>query len=361
MLDAAETLASFMVDGIPDWIRFQSTIGPIVAKGAARFGRVRAYGEMVNLLWEQGNLEATLALEEMWNSLAKTYSFSLLCAYLLGNFNQVAHHGPLNDVCKSHSHVIPSEEYTRLNDPQDALRMIAHLQQKARALQTEVEERRRAVQARDEFISIASHELRTPLTSMLLQIQSTLRSLPKRALSEDENFAQRRKLEQSTRRLSRLVEELLDMARISAGKFVLNREMMDLSEVVREAVDTVRPPAVHVETEPARGNWDRSRLLQVAINLLSNAAKYGEGEPIHVSVTNGSRARLTVADQGVGMTPELLSRVFLPFARGNGRQHPGGLGLGLYICRQIVESHGGSITVASTPGTGATFTVELPL
>jgi signal transduction histidine kinase len=109
------------------------------------------------------------------------------------------------------------------------------------------------------------------------------------------------------------------------------------------------------------GLWDRARLEQVVTNLLSNAVKYGRGQPIEVAVMGADdRARLVVRDQGIGIAPEHLSRIFERFERAVSAHNYGGLGLGLYIVRQIVEAHGGAIHVTSTPGEGSTFVVDLP-
>jgi signal transduction histidine kinase len=110
------------------------------------------------------------------------------------------------------------------------------------------------------------------------------------------------------------------------------------------------------------GQWDRARIEQVIDNLLGNATKYGAGKAVHVQVrADGERARLTVRDEGVGIEPEALPKIFDKFERAVSARHFGGLGLGLFIARQIVESHGGTIRAASEPGQGATFIVELPL
>lgn len=139
LLDAADTLEKFMVDGMPDASRFFNTIGPFivgataVAEGATR--RVAAYGEMVALLWERGELEAAMRLEDLWNDLAKQHSFTLLCAYPISGFSQEEHGNPFMRICAQHSSVIPGESYTGLDTEVERLRNIAHLQQKAQTLE----------------------------------------------------------------------------------------------------------------------------------------------------------------------------------------------------------------------------------
>jgi len=113
---------------------------------------------------------------------------------------------------------------------------------------------------------------------------------------------------------------------------------------------------------PVLGQWDPMRIEQVMLNLLSNAAKFGAGKPIAVRIARlESHVRLSVTDHGIGVEPSLQARIFDPFERAVSAKHYGGLGLGLYICRRIVEAHGGSIRVESRPDSGATFVVELPL
>ena len=232
-----------------------------------------------------------------------------------------------------------------------------------------------AIRVRDEFLSIASHELKTPLTALQLQLQSVLRgwrqllradSSPKPPL---ERFTQ--SLEVSDRqvsRLARLVNDLLDVARITSGRLTLAREELDLGELVREvaarfgpALSTVGCTILAPRDSRAAGSWDRLRLEQVVTNLLSNALKYGEANPLEIEVsTQPGEASLVVRDRGMGIPREALSRIFDRFERVSPTHAPGGLGLGLYITRQIVEAHGGAIAASSEIGAGSTFTVRLP-
>ncbi|BDG10539.1 sensor histidine kinase [Anaeromyxobacter paludicola] len=226
-----------------------------------------------------------------------------------------------------------------------------------------------AVKARDEFLSIASHELRTPLTSLELQ----LALLQRRALaSEPGDERARSGLESAlrqVRRLERLVGELLDVSRIQAGKLQLARERVDLGEVARAvaarfAAELERSGiALDVVVEPGVvGEWDGERLDRVVSNLLANAIKYAPGgaATLRVDRLPDGRGRLQLQDDGPGIPPEVQERIFERFERADGRRGIAGLGLGLYIVRQIVEAHGGSVAVRSAPGQGATFVVELP-
>jgi len=169
-----------------------------------------------------------------------------------------------------------------------------------------------------------------------------------------------------THYVSRLVEDLLDMRQLSSSGKPMEIEDADLVELTRDAVERVRE---HVESTGAdvtfsastavRGRWDPVRIEQVVINLVNNAAKFGQGKPIAVSVEGrDDRALISVADQGIGIAAADLERIFERYERVS----PGskGLGLGLYVARQIVKAHGGRILVRSSVGSGATFTVELP-
>jgi signal transduction histidine kinase len=152
------------------------------------------------------------------------------------------------------------------------------------------------------------------------------------------------------------------------GRLELAREPADLSEIARDTVAHVRQEvertgsSLVLDLSPVPGAFDRSRLEQVITNLLANAAKFGQGKPISLHVdSDGVRARIRVIDRGIGISSEDQVRVFDRFERAVPAQHFGGLGLGLYIARQIVEAHGGDIRVESAPGAGTTFTVLLPL
>jgi PAS domain S-box-containing protein len=226
-----------------------------------------------------------------------------------------------------------------------------------------------AIRIRDEFLSIASHELKTPLTPLQLQLDSLAATLRNSALTSDKLNHRLETANRQTRRLTKLVENLLDVSRISAGRLSLDRERFDLSEITTEVAERFGADAaaagcqIAVHTDhPVVGQWDRLRLEQVVSNLLSNAIKYGAGKPIEVHVRQeGGAARLVVADQGIGISPEDSARIFGRFERAVPLRHYGGMGLGLYIARQIVDAHGGSIVVSSAPGRGSTFTVVLPL
>jgi signal transduction histidine kinase/PAS domain-containing protein len=232
-------------------------------------------------------------------------------------------------------------------------------------------EAREAIRLRDEFMSIASHELKTPLTPLSLKLQALARELARHT-----DAVPRRVVEsylvvgtRQVKKLSELVGDLLDVSRITAGRLRLELEDVDLDALVREVLARYEPQAVragstlHLEcgVPGLVGRWDRLRLEQVVTNLVDNAVKYGDGKPIHVRLeASGGRALLAVRDEGIGIAPEHLPRLFGRFERAVSERHYGGLGLGLYITRTLVEALGGQVRVESAPGQGSTFTVELP-
>ena len=229
-----------------------------------------------------------------------------------------------------------------------------------------------AIRARDEFLSMASHELRTPLTSIFLRIQGELRRMkrqPDYQAGRDEQQALLRAVNQQAVKLEHLVEAMLDVSRMTGGGTELDRQELDLGQTVRGAVAVLEDEAKRAGStlsleapDGIIGWWDPACVRQVVMALVSNAIKYGEGKPIAVVVTReGKQGRVVVQDQGIGITPENLGRIFERFEREVSARNYGGFGLGLWIARQVVEANGGTIHAESTLGQGSTFRVELPL
>jgi PAS domain S-box-containing protein len=260
---------------------------------------------------------------------------------------------------------------TPLRDAAGALRGFAKvtrdLHERRRLEQERVQlvEAKEAIQTRDEFLSIVSHELKTPLTALQLQLQI----LRERLQGTDPQLAARadRALRSGTR-LTDLVESLLDVSRIATGRFELNLESGDLAETVRIVGDRLSEAAlragcvVAVTAVPVPLSFDKLRMEQAITNLLSNAFKYGAGAPVQLNVrAEATDAVLEVRDHGPGIKTADMERIFARFERGVSSRHYGGLGLGLYVTRQIIEGHGGTVTAENCPPTGARFAVRLPL
>ncbi|HVY61792.1 MAG TPA: ATP-binding protein, partial [Planctomycetota bacterium] len=259
-----------------------------------------------------------------------------------------------------------------LGDPEAIrfVRTVAGQVGQAIALARAFADAQQAIRVRDDFLSVASHELKTPITSLQLGLQSLIRQVDRDPPGRPvEGVGERlRAVDRQVQRLTRLVDELLEISRLQSGAVNLDPEPLDLAAVVREVVarfehDIARsrsPVAVSAEGAVA-GRWDRLRVEQVVTNLLSNALRYGEGKPIALRLEDGGASvRIIVRDQGIGVSPEDQARIFERFERAVSLRHYGGFGLGLWIVRQIVDAMGGTVTLASVQGEGSTFTVELP-
>jgi PAS domain S-box-containing protein len=222
-----------------------------------------------------------------------------------------------------------------------------------------------AIRLRDEFLSVASHELKTPLTALQLQLQS----IHDRVRENELVVPRVERAMRSGERLAQLVETLLDVSRIATGHLTLQLETFELTEATREVVERLRDGATRAGCEltlavdgPIIGQWDRLRLEQILMNLLANSFKYAAGRPVLVSTSRiGEEAVIAVQDQGPGIPEGELSRVFERFERATSARQFGGLGLGLYVARQIAVAHGGTIDTHNVPGGGACFTVRLPI
>ena len=240
-----------------------------------------------------------------------------------------------------------------------------------------MEDLRRAVEVRDEFLSVASHELRTPLTALDLQIDFALRlsrGQTQGGLSAGETLLHQVgvKLERAARQVDRiaaLIDNLLDVTLMASGRLVLTQRRVDLTMLVEELVDRARESSerkcadIRVDAaDTVTGFWDPLLIESVVNNLLSNAIKFGAGRPIVVTVAAvDAKARVSVADHGIGIELEAQDRIFERFGRAVSERHYGGFGLGLWVARQAVEAHGGTIQVSSAFGSGSTFVVELPM
>jgi PAS domain S-box-containing protein len=479
-LDAAETLAQVMVDGEPDAARFGNVVGGVVAHAVKRHRHVRAFGEMVALLWADGKRDAALRLEGLWNQLMRTLPFSLLCAYPVAVLRNETESASWLGIWGEHSHVIPaanapellvdvrvprtlaleietqeqqrraSEAHARLaaivessddaiisktldgivtswnrgaerifgytavemigepiarlmpDDKRDDLapilaalrsgRRVDHFETErirkdgrriyvsltispvrdatgriigASKIARDVTERKQAERAKDEFLAMLGHELRNPLAA----VQSAIIAARLDASRRDQALEIARRQAQQLRRL---VDDLLDVARVSQGKISLRKKRLFLTSVVERAVDATRTQleerghtlSVSLPAE-MRLDADASRLEQVLVNLLTNAAKYTPpgGRIEIVAEPAGHEIALRVRDNGMGISPEMLPRVFELFSQADRSldRAQGGLGLGLALVRRLVELHGGRVAAHSAGcGKGAEFVVYLP-
>ena len=231
-------------------------------------------------------------------------------------------------------------------------------------------ELQRSLRMRDEFMSLVAHELRTPLNTLFLETQ--MRSLQLKrgnlpAFNPDQMNSMIKRDERQIKAMIRLIDDMLDVSRMKSGTLSIRPAKVELMALLERVVNDLSLQAaaaganvVLAAHHPVEGFWDEFRIEQVVVNLLTNAMRYGGGA-VEVSVYDeGCNVRIAVRDHGKGIAPDYIERIFEPYERGTKSGEPKGLGLGLYISRQLAVSHGGQLTVESTPGQGACFSLVLP-
>jgi len=390
-LDAAQTLSQFMIGQLPDRARFTDVVGGIIERAGRGRRELRAFGEMVALLWEAGNYEGAIRLEELWNDLQKTHSFSLFCAYPMKESDSAARVKPFTDICAHHTRIIPAESYMTLNNPDDRLGQIVELQRRSKWLEAEVKERERtekrlrislqaeqtaraqaetASRMKDEFLGTVSHELRTPLNAII----GWSHMLRTGKLDEGTAAHALAIIDRNAKAQAQLIEDILDVSRVITGKVRLASEPVDIASVINIVVESAQLAAeskgIHLEVilDPLAQHivGDFSRLQQVVWNLLGNAIKFTpSGGRVTVRLSRLDRSmEICVSDTGEGISAAFLPFVFDRFRQADGSQtrSHGGVGLGLAIVRHLVELHGGAVRAESPGlGCGATFTITLPI
>ena len=238
-----------------------------------------------------------------------------------------------------------------------------------RATQAELE---RSVRMRDDFMATVAHELRTPLNTLFLETQLRGIQLERGNLAAFSEERLRTMVARDGRQIHsmiRLINDMVDVTRIRSGKLSIRPAQAELSRMLERIVGDLaqRTEAAGGTIElhapsPVHGVWDEFRVEQVIINLLTNALRYGGSKPVRITLARDrDSALLEVRDQGVGISEADQLRIFNPFERAGTKDVREGLGLGLYIARQLAESHGGTLEVTSAPNQGAAFTLTLPL
>jgi signal transduction histidine kinase len=384
VLDASEVLGQLLTEGSVDARAFHRILEVVIAEVQARVAPrgVRIYGEIVNLLWQQGKTQEALALERLWNELLQRHPASLLCAYQMDGVHAGEHAAAVGEVCDLHVCAAPAESIGLLQSSADRQRGLIVLQHCARSLEQEIEERKTAEEAlrrrdaelvevdrhKDEFLALLGHELRNPMAA----ITSALHVM--RAGGPDSAARAQGVIERQIAKMARLIDDLLDVSRIRHGKMTLEREVLSLGGLVGRAIEGIRATIesrsqhllVTLPPEPVWVNGDPVRLEQVLANLLLNASRYtpaGGRIAVRACLEAGEVA-IIVEDDGQGMSPELVERLFEPFVQGQpcGSSPDGGLGLGLSLVRGILALHGGRVEARSEgPGRGSTFLMWLPV
>ncbi len=241
-----------------------------------------------------------------------------------------------------------------------------------RELQVTQGELQNAVRMRDDFMSMVAHELRTPLNTLFLEAQLRKMQLDRGNTAVFDAAYLQKMVARDQRQIQsmvRLIDDMLDVSRIRSNRLSIRPSEVDLqallSRVVANLSNQASAAGSSITLEPGdavKGVWDEFRVEQVVINLLTNALRYGKGKPVHVSTeTTPGGVRIKVRDQGMGISEEDQKRIFEQFERAAGNDGTGGLGLGLFITRQLVEAHGGHIDLESRQGEGSTFIITLPL
>jgi signal transduction histidine kinase/ActR/RegA family two-component response regulator len=387
-LDARTVTDTFMAGDLPDSARFRRVVGDCVdqAAAAAPSGRVRAYGECAVILAAEHKMPAVLAVEQLWNEMLSTRRCALYCAYPMQLFAQESLAAPFLQVCDAHAAVIPMSDANHA--PGSHGRYMAVLEQQARALETQIAERRSAERRlvevdrqrsealrrlaeadrhKDEFLALLGHELRNPLAP----ITTALELMDQR--SDPCCRRERAVLRRQVEHMKRLVDDLMDVSRVTRGKIELRSEVLELSAVVAHAVEMASPLLEQrghrlstAVPEGLRIHADPFRLCQIVSNLLTNAATYTDrgGRVTLAARREGDAVVLDVTDSGHGIEPALLPHLFELFVQGDRAldRAQGGLGLGLPLARMLAELHGGTLAARSEgPERGSTFSLRLPL
>ncbi len=240
-----------------------------------------------------------------------------------------------------------------------------------RELNQTQEELQRSLRMRDEFMSLVAHELRTPLNTLFLEAQMRSLQLKRGTLATikpDQFEAMIKRDERQIKAMIRLIDDMLDVSRMRSGQLSIRPGQVQLMDLLERVVSDLSLQAAATGCKlslqphpPVEGCWDEFRIEQVVVNLLTNALRYGGGQPVEVSVQYADdTVRIDVRDEGKGIAQSDLERIFEPYERGARNGEPKGLGLGLYISRQLAISHGGELRVSSKPGEGSTFSLILP-
>ena len=368
LLDAEATLERISVNRQPSRERCFEVIGSVIDRlHESHVGRsVRAYGEMVDLLWRAGERSAAFALETYWNELARSRKFALLCAYVMASFYKAADLESLGAICGAHSEAHAPEGLAG-----SLVRELAHRKELEAALRDSLfreraarEQAEKSLRFNELFAGMLGHDLRNPLSTITMGASHISRHA-----EGDKNRVTAERIAASAERMGRMVDQLLDLTKLRVGNGIgVARARLDLAELAARIADEIRTvhprAAIAIETfGETEGAWDADRLAQLASNLLHNAVVHGlPDRPVTVAIDGRDTSEVVLTVHNDGAIPEQVRAVlFEPFRSGRDRRAQSrGLGLGLYITQQIVAAHGGKIDVASASSEGTTFRITLP-
>lgn len=372
-IGARELLERISRDHVADPALFAEHVGAVMDEAFALSPRVTAFGEMVALAYEDGDVLLAIEIEQMWNELQREHTFDLLCGYPTTVVEQDEHTADFRSICEAHNGVAsPMGELT--DAATERLRAFAKLSQDHARARREESHLRAAMdllveldRQRREFTAMVVHDIRSP-NSIVEGALKLLRDGRDDLTREEIDDLLDRSLSQS-RRVDRLAEDILTMSRLDAGEFTYDLTEFDLGDVLEVAtgqlvetrdwdVALIRPEGL------PRVVADEGRQVQILENLLSNAVKFSDGAHVSIEVEQrGDEIAITVTDRGPGLSESDLESIFRPFSRTSRQARGGkaGTGLGLYITRALVEGQGGSISVESSPGEGSRFRWTVPV
>jgi signal transduction histidine kinase len=371
--DAAELLRTFLREDGPDEERFTTGVTALLARAGAGDRRVRIFGEMVTLLWDEGDVAGAIALEDLWNDLLDGRLATLLCGYPADAFSSARSTDDFRAVCERHSEVVTATE-PPADDDRERSRTVAMLEHERtvdrnrredlEAQRTSLEDAlahlREATARRDELLAVIVHDIRSPATLITNALALVLEAGPE--LGWDDVRELLSTAHEAGERITRLSRDIVTSAEADAGSLTYDLRPLDLVRVVRDAITDVRAATgrhidLHHDLDLPPALADEVRQRQVLGNLLGNAVKYSRtGSPISVSVTRAEeRLEVRVTDAGPGIPASQQARLFRPYSRLDSARGVEGSGIGLHSAKLLTEGQGGSIWVESELGRGSTF------
>jgi signal transduction histidine kinase len=378
MLDAQETLDKFMENGLPVMEKFYSVIGGLISTTLKDMQTVnlKTYGEMVALLWENGNQSGAIALEELWNELQNVYKFTLLCAYPIHGFNGDSHSQPFLDICKTHTKVLPSEAYSRLSTEDEKMREIASLQQQAMVLKAEITKRKKSevdlknsIQELETLSYSISHDLRAPLRGIIGFINIFLAEHNEKLDESAQKYLDI--ICDNANQMRLLLDDLISFFKVSRKPVDLKKT--EINNILKNVIDDFKMgkltgknetvPEIKIINKLPSVKCDPAMMKQVFVNLISNAFKFTgkESDPeIEIGCEAGENENIFyIADNGIGFDMKYSDKLFGLFQRLNPEEYEG-TGIGLVIIQRIIQKHGGRVWAEGSPGKGAKFYFSIP-